>query len=200
MKNLIPLAIFFSVLFAVPNNLYAHCDSMACPVVKDARLALENRDVTPVLKWVKKNDEKEIKKAFDKTLIEIRQNPKSRELIEMKFFSILVRIHRAGEGAPFEGLKPAGEVEPIVKAADEAIEKGFINGLNEKITAGVVERFEHVMTTMKHKDESIEAGREYVKAYVDFMHYVENLYNFASEPAGHHGREGETKKGGICHR
>ncbi len=112
----------------------------------------------------------------------------------MKFFSSLVRIHRAGEGAPFEGLKPAGEVEPIVKAVDEAIEKGSIGDLNKKITEGTEERFNRVMATLKHKDESVEAGREYVEAYVVFIHYVEKLYNVASKATGHHEPEKESGK------
>ncbi|OGX24488.1 MAG: hypothetical protein A3D10_06455 [Omnitrophica WOR_2 bacterium RIFCSPHIGHO2_02_FULL_48_11] len=97
-----------------------------------------------------------------------------------------MRIHRAGEGASFDGLKPAGGVDPIVKAADGVIEAGSIDALNKEITAGVQERFNRVMGTIKHKDDSVEAGREYVEAYVDFMHYVENLYNVASKSLEHH--------------
>jgi len=191
MKNLI-LGIFFILIFIVAsNNAYAHCDTLDGPVVKDAKIALENKDVTPVLKWVKKDNEKEIKEAFDKTLAEITQNPKDKEAAEMKFFSDLVRIHRAGEGASFEGLKPAGEVEPIVKAADEAIEKGSIGELNKKITEGTEERFNRVMAAIKQKDESVEAGREYVEAYVDFIHYVEKLYNVASKSVGRNEHEEE---------
>jgi hypothetical protein len=42
----------------------------------------------------------------------------------------------------------------------------------------------------KHADESIEAGREYVEAYVVFTHYVERLYNDATAKVEHHGNEG----------
>ena len=38
----------------------------------------------------------------------------------------------------------------------------------------------------KHKDESVEAGREYVEAYVAFVHYVEELHNMISGDGGHH--------------
>ena len=194
MRNLILLTISLSILFVAPNSVYAHCDTLDGPVVKDAKIALQNKDATPVLKWVKKDNEKEIKEVFNKTLVEITQNPKGKEAAELKFFSDLVRIHRAGEGASFEGLKPAGEVEPIVKAADEAIEKGSIDELNKKITAGTEERVSRVMATIKHKDESVEAGREYVEAYVDFIHYVEKLYNVASRSSGHHEHEEESKE------
>ncbi len=186
MKKLICGIFFISTLFSISSIAYAHCDTLDGPVVKDARIALEKRDVTPVLKWVKQDSENEIKRAFQGTLDAIKQNPKDNESVQLKFFSELVRIHRAGEGASFEGLKPAGEVEPIIKAADEAIAKGSIGELNKKITEGVEERFSRVMAAIQHKDESVELGREYVKAYVDFMHYVEKLYNVASKPVGHH--------------
>ncbi len=189
MKNLILSVILIGIFFIIPNSAYAHCDTLDGPVVIDARIALENKDVTPVLKWVNRDNEKVIKEAFNKALAETAQNPKGKEAAEMKFFSDLVRIHRRGEGASFEGLKPAGEVEPIVKAADESIEKGAIDELNKKITEGTEERFSRVIATIKHKDESVEAGREYVEAYVDFMHYVEKLYNFVSKSGGHHEHE-----------
>lgn len=194
MKNLILSISLISLLFIIPNNIYAHCDTLDGPVVKDAKIALQNKDVTPVLKWIKAENEKDIKELFNKTLAEIAHNPNNKEAAEMKFFSELVRIHRAGEGASFEGLKPAGEVEPIVKAADEAIEKGSIGELNKTLTAGTEERFNRVMATIRHKDESVKAGREYVEAYVDFMHYVEKLYSVASKPASHHEHEEEPRE------
>ena len=39
----------------------------------------------------------------------------------------LVRVHRAGEGAPFTGLKPAGrDLGPAIPAADEAVRVGSV--------------------------------------------------------------------------
>jgi len=40
----------------------------------------------------------------------------------MYFFEMLVRVHRAGEGAPYTGLKPAGLDRGAVEAADKALE------------------------------------------------------------------------------
>jgi len=92
-----------------------------------------------------------------------------------------VRLHRAGEGEPYTGLKPAGQVEPPVEAADKAIAAGNVDELARKVAdaaaAGIRERFERVIEAKKHKDESVEAGREYVAAYVIFVHYVEALHN-----------------------
>jgi hypothetical protein len=37
---------------------------------------------------------------------------------------------------------------------------------------------------------NIKAGREFVKAYVEFLHYVEPIYDTATKAAGHgHGAE-----------
>ena len=46
-------------------------------------------------------------------------------------------------------------------SADEMIEK-----MNEHMAEAIREKFERAMEARKHKDESVEAGREYVKAYV----------------------------------
>lgn len=95
----------------------------------------------------------------------------------MEFFETLVRIHR--EGAPFTGIKPAGTpLEPGVAKADAAIASGsadsLIAGKTESAAQEIRERFNGVMETKQHMNESVEAGREYVDAYVEFVHYVEN--------------------------
>ena len=94
----------------------AHCDTLDGPVVLTAKSALEKGDITPVLKWVRKTDEKEIQELFNKTLIVRKQGKEAGELADMYFFETLVRIHRAGEGAPYTGLKAAGAVEASVAA------------------------------------------------------------------------------------
>ena len=48
-------------------------------------------------------------------------------------------------------------------------------------------KFEHALEKKKHADKRIDAGREFVEAYVVFLHYVEGIYNAAkSEEGGHH--------------
>jgi hypothetical protein len=111
-------------------------------------------------------------------------------LADIYFFETLVRLHRAGEGAPYTGLKPAGYVEPPVAAADKAIADGDVEALAGEIAEaaerGIKARFEKLIEAKKHKDESVEAGREYVEAYVAFVHYVEELHNMISGDGGHH--------------
>jgi hypothetical protein len=36
------------------------------------------------------------------------------------------------------------------------------------------------------KDESVEAGREYVEAHVIYMHYVEGIHDAILSAGGHH--------------
>lgn len=186
------------IFLAFPAVSGAHCDTLEGPVVITARAALQKGDVTPVLKWVKKDDEAAIKSLFKKTLVVRAKGPGAKELADMYFYETLVRLHRAGEGAPYTGLKPAGEVEPSVAAADKAMETGSVDSLvkmiNDGASSGIRERFAHVTETKKHADESVNAGRKFVAAYVDFTHYVEKLHMAASgsahrEEAMHQTRE-----------
>jgi hypothetical protein len=187
-------------LFA-PGMAGAHCDTLAGPVVTDAKRALEKGDITPVLKWVKKEHEGEIKEAFKKTLAVRNQGKEAKELADMYFFETLVRIHRAGEGAPYTGLKPAEEIEPIIVETDKALESGSVDNLTKKVSdavsAGIRERFTHAREAKKHSDESVEAGREFVEAYVEYTHYVERLYLDAGAQGSHH--EESKKTGGEAH-
>lgn len=61
------LFLFVFLLFS-PSLALAHCDTLDGPVVKDAKAALETKDVTPVLKWVAKEREEGVKAAFDNAL------------------------------------------------------------------------------------------------------------------------------------
>lgn len=174
---------------------FAHCDTLDGPVVIEAKVALEKGDVTPLLKWVKKDHEEEIKTAFKMALAVRAKGSEAKELADMYFFETLIRVHRAGEGAPYTGLKPPGTIEPPVAAADKAIETGSADNLAEKIgqaaEKGVSERFERLVEANKHKDESTEAGRKYVASYVEFVHYVEGLHNIIARDGAHHSNEKE---------
>lgn len=178
--------------FLVASTAGAHCDTLEGPVVKTARLALDKGDVTPVLKWVRPADEPEIRDLFQKTLAARKQGPEVRELVDRYFFETLVRIHRAGEGASFTGLKPAGTpVEPAIALADAALASGDSDRLAKAIAGhveeGIRHRFARALETKKHADDSVAAGREFVAAYVELTHYVERLHADATTDAGHAG-------------
>jgi hypothetical protein len=187
------LSIVYTVIAALlssANSAYSHCDTLDGPVIQSAMEALKKGDVTPVLKWVAPNDEKEIREVFAKVLTVRTGTKDARELADRHFFETLVRIHRAGEGEPYTGLKPAGTVEPGIAAADEAIKKGSVDELASDIAKllgdGLRQRFAKVTSARQRADESIEAGRAYVKAYVEYIHYVEALHTLVSQPAGEH--------------
>ena len=187
---LLTTAIFF------PGNSFAHCDTLDGPVVETARVALENGDVTPLLKWVRASEENEIKTAFQKTLKVRAQGAEAKEMADMYFFETLVRIHRAGEGAPYTGLKPGEAVDPAVAMADHALEDGNIDKLVTVLTGamagGIRGRFHTALEKQKHADDSVEAGREFVESYVVFTHYVEGLHGLIKGGAVHHGEGGES--------
>ena len=197
MKMAIMLTIYMSIWF-LPNISGAHCDTLEGPVVKAAKVALEKGDVTPVLKWVKKEHEKEIREIFKKTLAVRTKGPEAKELADMYFFETLVRIHRAGEGAPYTGLKPGEAIEPVIAEADKALESGSVDNLIKILTndmsKGIRERFARAQETKKHADENVEAGREFVEAYVEFTHYVERLHLDATGKLAHHTEPEEVKK------
>lgn len=194
MKSII-MYVLALYLWVIPQVAGAHCDTMEGPVVNAAKIALEKGDVTPVLKWVRKDDEKEIRELFQTTMVVRTKGKEARELADMYFFETLVRIHRAGEGAPYTGLK-SGPVEPIIQDADRALESGsadqLVKHVLETVAAGIRERFNRMKEAKKHADESIEKGREFVEAYVEYTHYVERLHMDAVSAGEHHG--GMTEK------
>jgi hypothetical protein len=189
--------------FVIPllafNTVYAHCDTLDGPVVKAAKQALENGDVNLVLIWVKPMDEAEIRTAFDKTRAVRKQSEEARELSDMYFFETLIRVHRAGEGFPYTGLKPAGtDLGPAIPAADAAVESGQLKDVHkllmETMREGIQHRFQKVLKTKNYKPNDVTAGREFVKAYVMFLHYVEGIYGAVAK--GGHGQAGaETQTG-----
>ena len=183
-------ALFVSLFFCLPAVTYAHCDTLDGPVVQTARMALEKGDVTPLLKWVQPKDEKEIQAAFQKTLAVRGKGAEAKELADTYFFETLVRIHRAGEGAPYTGLKPGVAVDPAVALADKALESGSVDKLVDVLTKamakGIRERFKETSERKKHAENSVAEGREYVKDYVIFTHYVENLHGLIGGKHGGH--------------
>lgn len=168
----------------------AHCDTLSGPVIVDARQALENKDVTPVLKWIRSADESEIRAVFERTLKVRGTSAEAASLADEFFFSTLVRVHRAGEGAPFDGLKatPAGSIE---QESDHALETGEIDALAGSLATRLMEQIAHKAAATRqlraHAAHNVDAGRAYVAAYVDYTHFVEAVARLAeAKPAAAH--------------
>lgn len=181
-----------SLLFA--SSLFAHCDSIDGPVITEAQTALESGDVTALLKWVPAAAEPEIREAFSRTLAVRKQGAEAKQLADTWFFETLVRVHRASEGAPYTGLKSSG-AEPGIEAADGALATGSLDALEKSLTtdvaAGLRARYDAVSKAKAHAAHNVHAGREYVRTYVEFIHYVERLQKDATTPAAHAAAGGE---------
>ncbi|MHB8765741.1 MAG: DUF6448 family protein [Deferrisomatales bacterium] len=190
------------LILLAPAGALAHCDTLDGPVVATARTALEKGDVTPLLKWVRPDVEGEIKTAFQKTIAVRKQGPEAKELADLYFFETLVRIHRAGEGAPYTGLKPGAAIDPAVALADKALDSGSVDKLVDVLTGamakGIRERFAQAREKRAHADSSVAAGREFVESYVVFTHYVEGLHGLLKAGA-HHGEAKPVAAGGHGH-
>jgi hypothetical protein len=168
-----------------------HCDSLDGPVVKAAAAALEARNVELVLPYVPAEGEAEVRQAFAQTLEVEPLASEAKRLADEWFFENVVRIHRAGEGAPYTGLKPAGLGHgPVVPVAERAIETGSADELVALI-AGLVEeaireRFAHVMQRKAHANGDLPANRAYVEAMLGFEVWSHSLYDVLhAEPHDH---------------
>jgi len=190
LKSKIATVLFLaSFIFMFTNTTSAHCDSYDGPVIKDAEKALETNNVNLVLKWVTKEQEKEIITLFQKTF-ELRNGDKDvYEIVEKHFFETLVRLHRETEGAPYTGLKPAGTTKQIIQMTDKALKENdvddFLLKLNKHIDKVVREKYQKVSKLYKVKDDSVEKGREFVAAYVDYTHTVEAVHDIIEHGGSH---------------
>lgn len=189
---LIGAAIFLALAF--PQGLLAHCDTVEGPVVTAAAKALETGDVNLVLIWIKPADEPEIESAFEQALSVRKLGGPAKDLADRYFFETVVRVHRAGEGAPYTGLKQAGsELAPAISASDQALSKGSSERvqtlLNDTMKHQLEERFQKVMSLKNYDKKDVNAGRQYVAAYVTFIHYAEGLYEAASGASTAHEEE-----------
>ena len=178
------------IMVMSPLTASAHCDTMEGPTVADGFKAMDTNNINYVLKWVQPKYEKEITEKFNLSMKVKDLSPNAKVLAEQYFFSELVRVHRAGENAPFDGLKPYGTpIDEKVKAADKSIEVGNLSpleGLLEKEKMPELkERFERVMSLKNFDVNNVEAGREYIEAYVMFFKFAEGEEEHHGAVEGH---------------
>ncbi|WP_448809736.1 DUF6448 family protein [Agromyces bauzanensis] len=171
---------------AVPRPARAHCDTMDGPTVADGRRALETGNVNHARKWVDEHHEAELIRAFELAARVRGLGEDARELADQYFLETLVRLHRAGEGEPYEGIKPSGTpIEDAVAAADRCVATGSMAPLEGMFTeeelAELRERFDRVLATKEFDVDDVAAGRAFIAAYVGFFHFAEG------EVHGHEG-------------
>jgi hypothetical protein len=173
-----------------------HCDSLDGPVVRAARVAIETGDVDQVLPYVPADGEDEIVEAFELGRAVRPLGAGACKLADKAFFETVVRVHRAGEGAPYTGLKPAGlDVGPVIPIAERAIETRSVDKL-EKLLCSLLEeelehRFRHTLE-LKPANGDVAAHREYVEAMLGLQVWAHSLYlAIQAQPHEHGGHSHE---------
>lgn len=186
--SIIPILVILLLTAGAGSPAQAHCDSYDGPVIKDAQKALETNNVKLVLKWVGEGQEKEITSLFDKTYRLRNGDKEVYAIVEKHFFETLVRLHRETEGAAYTGLKEAGTMKEINRLTDEVIANhqvdNLVSSLNKHIEAVVRDKYQKVAALDQVKDQSLDKGREYVKAYVDYTHTLEAIHDIIDAENG----------------
>lgn len=173
-----------------------HCDSKDGPVVKAAMKALELGDVSVILPYVPQDAEGEVTAAFDKVMRVRTSGEDAADVADEWFFETVVRLHRAGEGAAFTGLKPAGLGHgAVVPVAEKAIDSGSADQLADLLSsalAGEVRRkFSEVMRLKEHESGPVAEAREYVEAMLGFIVWSHKTHQcIQSDPLHGHGSMG----------
>ena len=176
-----------------------HCDTRDGPVVTAAKRALEAGNVNLILIWVPEEAEGEVRKAFDRAVRVRKAGKEPQDLADDWFFETVVRLHRAGEGAPYTGLKPAGLDEgPVVPRAEKAIARGnpeeVISFMLHVVEEDLQQRFKTVMEKARYDVNNVAAGRAYVQAFIGFVVYAHHMY------AGITGKGAQGEGKGRGHR
>jgi hypothetical protein len=169
-----------------------HCDSLDGPVVGAAREALTAGDVAIVLPFVLERDEADVRAAFTAVMSVRAMGEQAQAVADRLFFETVVRLHRAGEGAAYTGLKPAGTpVSPVIPIAEEAVVSGSTEQLMTYLTRVLQDelskRLGRISALAANKDRSVADARRYVEAMLGFEVYSHSLLRALQTHDGHHG-------------
>lgn len=166
------------------------------PVAAAAQRALETGNINLALVWVQPGDEAALQNAFESARAAQQAGDAEQEAAERRFLEAFVRIHRAGEGAPYKSIKPAGTpIDPGVRAADRSLETGSVSEVEQLLTSavqsGLQRNFQTALKLRDYAPDDVAAGRDYVKAYVTYTHFVEGLHQAVTRSAHQHEQGGE---------
>lgn len=172
------------LIFSTPLAAQAHCDSADGPVVTAAKQALEKNDVNLAFPYVGPQYEKEVAIAFDKAMAGGTAGGEAKAVAEIYFAETTVRLHRATENAPYNGIQPAGQnYGPALPAAEKAIETGNTEELkkvlNEAVSKQVDEQYRNVTAKKVEPNASVNDKRESIEAQFGFEKYALGLYESA---------------------
>jgi hypothetical protein len=169
-----------------PVPALAHCDSINGPVASAARQALEAGNVNLILPYVKVEAERELATAFQHVLAVRGLGEAARALADRFFMETAVRLHRAGEGAPYTGLQEETAVSPALAAADQALQTGSLEGVHAVLDAAirleVARQYQAILAAREHaaREGTVAAARERLEAELAFETYIDALYEAAA--------------------
>ena len=170
--------LLFLLFWSLPAT--AHCDRENGPVAIAAKEALKTGDLNKVLIWVGEEQEQELREKFNQSLEVFKKGGVAADLAQKYFMETTVRLHRAAEGMPFTGLKPASPNPPDIEVAEKALETGNFEPVKELLCSAMEEEsrkwFKKVRETAENKEDSIAAGREWVDNYVKYIVYIHKLH------------------------
>jgi hypothetical protein len=180
------IAIVAAGLLFGAQSAQAHCDAIDGPVAKAAQKALENGNLNLVLTYAPATAEAEIRAAFEKSRKVRGLSGEAQTLADQAFMETVIRLHRAGEGAAYTGLKAAGaDYGPVIPAAEHAVETGDLTRLKavlvEQIDHALTERLAHVRELQKAPREPESAAevphvRERIGAELGFITFAETVH------------------------
>jgi hypothetical protein len=184
MKTLASFVVASGLVLGV-SDARAHCDSVDGPVAKAIQKALETGNINLVLPYAPATAEAELKTTFAEARKVRDLGPDARKLADRSFMETAIRLHRAGEGAGFTGLKPAGiDYGPMIVAAERSLETGDLQSVKsvllEEIDHVLGERLAHIRELRKVSSEptnyaQVAAARDRISAELGFITFAEGL-------------------------
>jgi hypothetical protein len=181
MRKALMTAVLLGGLIAFPLSAQAHCDS------------IDTNNVYLVLPYAPASAEAELGEAFRQAVAVRAAGGEAKGLADRYFMETAVRLHRAGEHAPYTGLKPAGtDFGPAIPAAEKSLETNDLEPvlavLTEAAAHGAHAKFQDAAHLHAEKEPTthaeVAAARERVTADLGFIGYIEGIY-LATQSSGH---------------
>jgi hypothetical protein len=156
--NIIAASALAAGLLLGSQAAQAHCDSADGPVATAAQKALNTGNVNLALPYAPASAEPELRASFAQSLKVRALSADAKAIADRSFIETTVRLHRAGEGAAYTGVKPAGiDHGPAIPAAERAIETGDLS----QVKGLILEEIDHALTErLAHVREAGKASKE----------------------------------------
>lgn len=170
-----------SFVLVLTSTVFAHCDTESGPTAVAARKALETGNFNVAAIWVGEEKTQQLRQSFEQSLAVYKMGGKAKKLAERYFMETTVRLHREAEGMPFTGLKPAQPLPPVIAEAEKTLDTGNLQPITDLLATEMQKQtqkwFQKALVAKNSYDgDNVEAGREWVDAYVKYVIFVNGLY------------------------